>query len=136
MSLIECCAGQLNQVFMNILANAIDAIEENKAHGTFAKNKVRPGCITIRTSMLDLKLVEIAIADNGSGIPDTVQKQIFEPFYTTKPVEKGTGMGMVISHQIITEKHSGKLECPSAQGQGTEFIIQILVVQRSMKPVN
>jgi signal transduction histidine kinase len=69
--------------------------------------------------------VQIAIADNGSGIPEKFKQQIFDPFFTTKPVGKGTGMGMSISYQIITKKHGGKLDCFSTPGEGTEFIIQI-----------
>jgi signal transduction histidine kinase len=119
--LVECYAGQLNQVFMNILANAIDALEE-----LLVKNPsdYQP-TITIRTSVINSQWVEIAIADNGTGIPPEIQQRIFDPFFTTKAVGKGTGMGMSISYQIITEKHGGKLHCFSTPGQGTEFFIQI-----------
>ncbi|MEA5567098.1 ATP-binding protein [Anabaena sp. UHCC 0399] len=120
--LIECYPGQLNQVFMNILVNAIDALEEQQSRQK--KNQ-----ITISTSIKDSQWVQIAIADNGSGIPEDVQSKIFQPFFTTKPSGKGTGMGMSISLQIITEKHGGKLDCFSTIGQGTEFIIQIPVSQ-------
>ncbi|WP_414577634.1 ATP-binding protein [Anabaena sp. CCY 9402-a] len=120
--LIECYPGQLNQVFMNILVNAIDALEEQQSRQQ--KNQ-----ITISTSIKDAQWVQIAIADNGSGIPEDVQSKIFQPFFTTKPSGKGTGMGMSISLQIITEKHGGKLDCFSTIGQGTEFIIQIPVSQ-------
>jgi signal transduction histidine kinase len=115
--LVQCFAGPLNQVFMNILANAIDALEE---HQTEQVPK-----ITIRTSVVQDQWVEIAIADNGVGMPAAVQEQIFNPFFTTKPPGKGTGMGMSISYQIITERHGGKLDCFSSPNQGTEFIIQI-----------
>jgi signal transduction histidine kinase len=77
------------------------------------------------TSVVDDRWVQIAIADNGPGIPPDIQQQIFNPFFTTKPMGKGTGMGMAISYQIITEKHNGKLECFSTLGEGTEFVIQI-----------
>jgi len=117
--LVECYAGQLNQVFMNILVNAIDALEQSKDDENFLPT------ITIDTALIDCNRVKIAIADNGLGMPEQVQKQVFNPFFTTKPVGKGTGMGMSISYQIITEKHRGKLECYSKLGQGTEFAIAI-----------
>ncbi|NES03653.1 MAG: HAMP domain-containing protein [Okeania sp. SIO2F4] len=120
--LIECYPGQLNQVFMNILANAIDALETSEH-----ENQLRQ--ITIHTSRVDEKWVKIAIADNGCGISPSIQNQIFNPFFTTKPVGKGTGMGMAISYQIITEKHGGKLTFSSTVGTGTEFTIQIPIQQ-------
>lgn len=123
--LVECYAGQLNQVFMNILVNAIDAIDENRAKYTGQEVRNNPGRIEIRTSVIDEIWIEVAISDNGGGIPQAVQQRIFDPFFTTKPVGKGTGMGMSISYQIITEKHRGKLECFSTPGEGTEFIIRI-----------
>ncbi|MEH2272263.1 MAG: ATP-binding protein [Nostoc sp.] len=123
--LVECYAGQLNQVFMNILVNAIDALEENNAKHTYQEIKDNPNRIKIRTSVVNSIWVEVAIADNGVGISKEFQQRIFDPFFTTKPVGKGTGMGMSISYQIITEKHGGKLECFSNSGEGTEFIIQI-----------
>jgi len=81
--------------------------------------------------VLDSRWIKIAIADNGRGIPQAIQQRIFDPFFTTKPVGKGTGMGMSISYQIITEKHGGKLECFSSEGQGTEFVIQIPTHQQT-----
>lgn len=126
--LVECYAGQLNQVFMNILTNAIDALEDNTSK-TSPETPTPPRQITIRTSIVNEQWVKIAIADNGPGIPKQVQQRIFDPFFTTKPVGKGTGMGMSISYQIITEKHNGKLECSSTIGQGTEFSIQIPIRQ-------
>lgn len=128
--LVECFAGQLNQVLMNILVNSIDAIEENNAKRTYQEVKDNPGRITIRTAVIDTTWVEVAIADNGSGIPKAVQQRIFDPFFTTKPLGKGTGMGMSISYQIITEKHGGKLECFSSPGEGTEFMIRIPLRQQ------
>jgi two-component system NtrC family sensor kinase len=127
---VECYAGSLNQVFMNILANAIDALEELNTKRTYQENQDNPSQITIRTSVIDHQWVEIAIADNGSGIPKEIQQRIFEPFFTTKPVGKGTGIGMSISHQITTEKHRGKLVCSSTPGKGAEFIIQIPIQQQ------
>jgi signal transduction histidine kinase len=126
---VECYPGQLNQVLMNILVNAIDALEEVNQKCTYEEIKAIPSQITIRTSMLNDQCIEIAIADNGPGMPEQVQNRIFDPFFTTKPVGKGTGMGMAISYQIITEKHNGKLLCFSTPGQGTEFKLQIPVQQ-------
>ncbi|MBD2037155.1 HAMP domain-containing protein [Leptolyngbya sp. FACHB-321] len=123
--LVECYPGQLNQVFMNILVNSIDAIEESHTKRTAQTLKDHPNQITIRTSIVNAEWVEVGIADNGVGIPKEVQQQIFNPFFTTKPLGKGTGMGMSISYQIITEKHGGKLECFSISGEGTEFVIRI-----------
>ncbi|MBW4470792.1 MAG: hybrid sensor histidine kinase/response regulator [Stenomitos rutilans HA7619-LM2] len=126
---VECYAGSLNQVFMNILANAIDALEELSAKRTYPEDQHHPSQITIRTTAIDAQWVQIAIADNGTGIPKALQARIFEPFFTTKAIGKGTGMGMSISHQIIAEKHQGKLICLSTPEQGTEFIIQIPIRQ-------
>lgn len=123
--LIECYAGQLNQVLMNILVNAIDALEEANTKPEANQTRAPFNQITIRTSLLDADWIQIAIADNGPGIAETVHQQIFDPFFTTKPVGKGTGLGMSISYQIITEKHGGKLKCFSKPGCGTEFVIQI-----------
>lgn len=116
---IECLASQLNQVFMNLLSNAVDALEAADCPQ-----------ITIHTSML-VDWVEIVITDNGTGIPASIQQKIFDPFFTTKPVGKGTGLGMSISYQIIVEKHHGKLFCTSSEGKGTAFFIQIPIQQRS-----
>ena len=126
---VECYAGQLNQVFMNILSNAIDALEEDQAGWVANEPEAEPQQITIRTSILPNKWVEIAIADNGIGISEVVKQRIFDPFFTTKPLGKGNGMGMSISYQIITQKHGGKLECYSKRGEGTEFLIQIPLYQ-------
>ncbi len=123
--LIECYAGQLNQVFMNILVNAIDALEESNIKRTDQDMEKNPSRIRIRTSVVNSMWLEVAIADNGVGISKEFQQRIFDPFFTTKPIGKGTGMGMSISYQIVAEKHGGKLECISTPGKGTEFIIQI-----------
>jgi signal transduction histidine kinase len=127
--LVECYPGQINQVLMNILANAIDALEEFNTKRTYQEIKDHPSQIEIHTSMIDSQSVKIVIADNGSGMSEATQQQIFNPFFTTKPIGKGTGIGMAISYQIITEKHGGKLECSSSFGEGTEFVIQIPVKQ-------
>ena len=122
---VECCPGALNQVFMNILGNAIDALEEKAAKLKLENQKFLSGRIEIRTMLMREKWVQIAIADNGSGIPEEIQPHIFEPFFTTKAIGKGTGMGMSISYRIITEKHQGKIECFSSPDKGTEFLIEI-----------
>jgi len=128
---IECYPGLLNQVFMNILANAIDAVLESfQSSGLscylpdFVHNNPT---ICIRTELADEQHIEIGIIDNGTGIPEEIQKHLFDPFFTTKPVGKGTGLGLSISHQIVVEKHGGQLECRSTLGKGTEFIITIPV---------
>ncbi len=130
--LVECYPGPLNQVLMNLLANAIDALEESNANRTYQEIAAKPNQITVRTTRLvalKAEWVEIAIADNGRGMPETVQQNVFNPFFTTKPAGKGTGMGLSISHQIITEKHGGKLKCTSTPGVGTEFVIQMPLQQ-------
>ncbi len=134
--LVECYPGQLNQVFMNILANAIDVLEEGNAKRTYQEIQANPNQIIIRTSVIDSKWVEIAIADNGCGMPEHIQAQIFNPFFTTKPIGKGTGMGMSISYQVITEKHGGQLKCFSTPGKGTECVIQLLVQKQAAAPSN
>ena len=133
--LIECYPGQINQVFMNILANAIDALEEANVKRTYQEIKENPNLITIRTAMIDSKWVRIAISDNGMGMPESVHKRLFDPFFTTKSVGKGTGMGLPISYQIVTEKHGGKLDCFSITGKGTEFVIQIPFQQQKRDAV-
>jgi signal transduction histidine kinase len=125
--LVECYAGQLNQVFINILANAIDAVEEINTQRVACSIEKHPSCITISTSVVDSQWVKIAIADNGKGIPESIQTQIFNPFFTTKPVGKGARMGLAMSYLIITEQHGGTLRCFSTPGKGTEFEICIPV---------
>ncbi|MEH2129848.1 MAG: ATP-binding protein [Nostoc sp.] len=139
--LVECYAGQLNQVFMNLLANAIDALEEAVENGEWGvEQKALPipnslvptPQIRIHTKLTSENQVIIGISDNGTGIPEKVQKHLFEPFFTTKPIGKGTGLGLSISYQIITQKHGGKLQCISAPGQGTEFVIVIPLNQQGI----
>ncbi|MGB3640046.1 MAG: ATP-binding protein [Rivularia sp. (in: cyanobacteria)] len=122
---IDCYAGQLNQVFMNILANAIDALEDevNKDQSFIPQ-------IRVSTELADQNHIVIRIADNGSGIPPKIQSKLFDPFFTTKEVGKGTGLGLSISYQIIVDKHHGKLSYLSSPGNGTEFIIEIPICQR------
>ncbi len=118
---ILCHAGQVNQIFMNVLANAIDALEEDDRR----EDPDRPAQITIITECLNPDWVRITIADNGPGIPPHLQSQIFNPFFTTKPVGKGTGLGMSISYQIATQTHGGQLYCESNPGEGTRFILEL-----------
>jgi signal transduction histidine kinase len=136
---VECYAGQLNQVFMNILANAIDALEEghrasSEERGEEPQSPVRHPpypAIRIRTELLDGERAAIRISDNGAGIPESIKMRIFDPFFTTKPVGSGTGLGLSISYQIVVEKHKGSLSCLSAPGEGTEFVIQLPVRHKS-----
>jgi PAS domain S-box-containing protein len=143
---VTCYASQLNQVFMNLLSNAIDALE----------NQVPPRMITIRTSLKtregDIRngnkkengklyelpnshpqFVAIQIIDNGIGMNKDVYQKIFDPFFTTKSVGKGTGLGLSISHQIVVEKHQGQISCISAPGQGTEMIVEIPIVCKKVE---
>jgi signal transduction histidine kinase len=126
---IECYAGQLNQVFMNILSNAIDALEEQNMQRSKVEGEAQPSQITIQTRRVGDDRVSVHIIDNGPGMATSVQQRLFDPFFTTKPVGKGTGMGMSISYQIITDRHKGTLHCHSELGQGTEFVIEIPVQQ-------
>jgi two-component system, NtrC family, sensor kinase len=118
---VECYPSQLNQVFMNILTNAIDALESSAV-----SNHQLP-TITIRTFIGGGDAIAISISDNGVGIPKPICSKLFDAFFTTKPVGKGTGLGLSISHQIVTEKHGGRIECSSILGQGTEFVVEIPV---------
>ncbi|MBD2358830.1 GHKL domain-containing protein [Tolypothrix sp. FACHB-123] len=114
--LVECYPGKINQVFMHIITNAIDALEEKSSQQSY---------IRICTEVTNKNTILIRIIDNGSGIPEDVYSHLFDPFFTTKPVGKGTGLGLSISYQIVVEKHGGKLVCNSKVGEGTEFIIEI-----------
>lgn len=118
--LVECYVGQLNQVFMNLIANAIDALEDAKVPNPH---------IRIETAVLEGDRVAIRIADNGAGMSEEIRLKLFDPFFTTKPVGKGTGLGLSISYQIIVEKHRGQLRCKSIPGQGSEFEIEIPIYQ-------
>ncbi|MEG4529906.1 PAS domain S-box protein [Microcoleus sp. D2_18a_D3] len=121
---VECFAGPINQVFMNILSNAIDALEDANSRRNCQEMAEKPSQIRIGTEVAG-NFVEIKIADNGPGIPEQVKQQIFDTFFTTKPIGKGTGMGLSISYQIIVERHKGELYCTSELGKGTEFTIKI-----------
>ena len=120
LDLIKCYPAQLNQVFMNIIANSIDALEEmTKIDSDFMPK------ITLTTQRLGSDQITITIADNGQGIPDEVRSRIFDPFFTTKEPGKGTGLGLPICYQIIHERHGGTIECQSVHGSGTTFVITI-----------
>jgi predicted ATPase/signal transduction histidine kinase len=121
---VTCYAGEVNQVFLNILNNGIDALENGNETGSSQK---KLPTIRIRTEAIDSDLVRIRIADNGCGIGEDVLSKVFEPFFTTKPVGYGTGLGLFVSYQIMVEKHGGNLTCFSTPGEGTEFIIDIPV---------
>lgn len=134
--LVECYAGQMNQVFMHLLVNAIDAIEEAREKKQAAKRQKDGGLvsriaerlsatITIQTRYLPTDLIEIRISDSGIGMAEDVKSHLFDPFFTTKPIGKGTGLGLSISYQVVVAKHQGTLECNSTLGKGTEFIITI-----------
>lgn len=133
--LVECYAGQLNQVFMNLLSNAVDTLELGTGdwrQGGFGNDLPSPlssqpplPTIWIRTEVLDSNNVSIQITDNGLGMKEEVSSRLFEPFFTTKPIGKGTGLGLSISYSIVVEKHGGQLLCVSAPGEGARFIIQI-----------
>ncbi|OKH17811.1 hypothetical protein NIES208_07920 [[Limnothrix rosea] IAM M-220] len=127
--LVTCFPSQLNQVFMNLLANAIDAIEESNKGLSYQEIKEKQPCITIRTQQLDDHAVAIMFQDNGTGMSEGTCQRIFDPFFTTKAVGKGTGMGLSISYQIVTEKHRGSLKCISGKGQGTTFTIRLPITQ-------
>ncbi len=130
--LVSCYAGQLNQVFMNLLVNAIDALEADIHQGTLSQAAPQ---ICITTTITPDQQLSVVVADTGSGIPAEIRQQLFQPFFTTKPAGKGTGLGLSISHQVVTETHQGTLECHSAPGQGTEFLLQIPIAPPSAHPV-
>jgi signal transduction histidine kinase len=132
---VKCYARQINQVFMNILSNALDAVEENRrckienAQEQTANPHSLIPTIVIRTEALEPDWVTIRIADNGKGISEEVLSKLFDPFFTTKPVGEGTGLGLSICYQIVKEQHGGELQCVSAVGQGAEFVIKIPLTQ-------
>jgi PAS domain S-box-containing protein len=127
--LVECYVGQLNQVFMNLLVNAVDAIDEQNQRRSLEEVQANPSFIQVRTELISDRIVEIRISDNGPGMTEDVKARLFDPFFTTKPVGTGTGLGLSISYQIVVEKHGGQLHYYSELGQGTEFVIQIPLTQ-------
>jgi signal transduction histidine kinase len=122
---VECYPAQLNQVFMNLLSNAIDAVEESSANCTCKVNQIR-----ITTEVSRENQVCVRISDSGPGIRPEVQSRMFDPFFTTKPVGRGPGLGLSISYQIVKDTHGGKLECHSEVGRGTEFAIELPISQK------
>lgn len=127
---IDCYPGPLNQVFMNLLVNAIDALEERDSARSPQENQRHPSEIKVITGIVsaepgEMPWVQVRICDNGPGIAAAQLTKLFDPFFTTKPVGKGTGLGLSISHQIVVEKHGGRLTCESVLGKGTEFIVEI-----------
>jgi signal transduction histidine kinase len=118
---VNCYAGQLNQVFMNLIANAIDAVEARCLEHPDGE----PGQIEVITRLTPQQRVQIQIRDNGTGMDAEICDRIFDPFYTTKPVGKGTGLGLSISYQIVVERHGGTLICESTPGRGSTFTVQI-----------
>jgi signal transduction histidine kinase len=155
--LVECYAGQLNQVFMNLISNAIDALEESRMQYSQlllgnSQDPMPPPAIAIRTGLKEPSSAEttpqssshppgtnsaniphvvIRITDNGSGMTEAVRQRLFDPFFTTKSVGKGTGLGLSISYQIVVKKHGGRIECISGPRQGTEFVVEIPIWQRN-----
>jgi len=147
---VECYAGQLNQVFMNLLSNAIDALEEFRKLSpardpddnlrvhrepptiiiSTGLKEIRPAGNTAASSPLISQAI-IRIKDNGTGMTEAVLQRLFDPFFTTKPVGKGTGLGLSISYQIVVEKHGGNIHCISTSGQGTEFVVEIPISQQN-----
>ncbi|MBD1831605.1 type IV pili methyl-accepting chemotaxis transducer N-terminal domain-containing protein [Cyanobacteria bacterium FACHB-472] len=128
--LIECYSGQINQVLMNLIGNAIDELESLNNNVCGYSKKIK-----ISTEVCHRGTIILRIADNGHGMNEDVKARLFEPFFTTKPVGKGTGLGLSISYQIVVEKHQGSIECISQPGEGTEFIIEIPVVQRQQEEI-
>ena len=122
--LVTCYASQLNQVFFNLLSNAIDALELKNEQD---KSKSSVPTIWISTELTNAVTITIKIKDNGVGIADEVKSQLFDPFFTTKSVGKGSGLGLLTSYQIIVEKHKGQITCHSSPGHGAEFKVDIPV---------
>jgi signal transduction histidine kinase len=129
---VFCYPGQLSQVFMNLMANAIDAFDEFNQGRSYQEIKANPNIITIVTEARDNSAV-VRIKDNGMGMSEEVRQKLFEYLFTTKPAGKGTGLGLSISHQIVEDKHGGKLSVISAPGQGAEFIIEIPIEETDSK---
>ncbi|KOP27840.1 response regulator receiver protein [Hapalosiphon sp. MRB220] len=141
--LVSCYASELNQVFIHLLNNAIDALDESSVNSQWSMVK-NPEQLTVDSGLLskpqihidtmrtNSDTVKICIADNGSGISESVRSRIFDPFFTTKPPGKGSGLGLAISYQIVVQKHQGKITCNSLPGKGSEFIIEIPLQQSEL----
>ncbi|MEG4011343.1 MULTISPECIES: trifunctional serine/threonine-protein kinase/ATP-binding protein/sensor histidine kinase [unclassified Microcoleus] len=130
---VECFPGQVNQVFMNILANAIDALDESNIGQGFHSIKANKNRINVTTSTVD-NFVKITIADNGKGMNEELKQKIFDHLFTTKAVGKGTGLGLAIARQIVVETHGGTIEVNSHQGEGTEFVIVLPISEQKLQP--
>ncbi|MEM8637917.1 MAG: ATP-binding protein [Cyanobacteria bacterium P01_G01_bin.54] len=126
---IDCHPGKLNQVFMNLLGNAIDALRETETQHPSQGAEQPSHQITIQATVLGKDWLQIRIQDNGPGIPTTICNKLFDPFFTTKPVGQGTGLGLAISYQIIVEQHQGRLWCESEPGAGAAFVIELPIRQ-------
>jgi two-component system NtrC family sensor kinase len=129
---VGCYPGQLNQVFMNIIVNALDAFESFNKNRSYAEIEQNPNIITLSTEISRPGWIAISIQDNGPGIEEAVCQRIFDPFFTTKPIGKGTGLGLSISYKIITERHQGQLSCHSKPNGGTQFTLEIPQLQAGM----
>lgn len=123
--MVECCASQINQVFMHVIRNAIDAVQRERKASTEPDAILDGPRIKLSTSSVNDDRIIVWISDNGTGIAPEIQEQIFDPFFTTKDVGKGTGLGLSISYQIVTVQHIGELKCYSVPGQGTKFSIEL-----------
>ena len=120
---VECLPGAINQVIMNVIVNALDALDSVECGARSVRKTLR-----VVTQKADDDRVQILIADNGQGMAEDVRSRIFDPFFTTKPVGQGTGLGLSISYQIVTEQHGGHLTCESALGEGTQFVMELPIV--------
>jgi signal transduction histidine kinase len=134
--LVECYPGQLNQVFMNIINNAIDALDSYNDKRSQQEIQNHPSQITIHTELVNNNQVLVKITDNGPGMNQDVKQKLFDPFFTTKPVGEGTGLGLSISYQIIVQKHCGKIQCISEPGKGSEFWIEIPLRQEKKQQIS
>ncbi len=129
---VECYAGQLNQVFMNVLSNAIYALHNPQKQDSNKHKSDSHSQIIISTSIQEPDWIKISIKDNGPGIDEAVKSKIFDPFFTTKPVGQGTGLGLSVSYQIVVDKHGGELQCISTVGEGTEFAIALPIAKTKL----
>ncbi|NEO85366.1 MAG: sensor histidine kinase [Spirulina sp. SIO3F2] len=126
---VDCHPGKLNQVFMNLFGNAIDALRDWEATDKLDIPDLQTSQIAVQAAPLSPERVQIRIQDNGPGIPEAIRGKLFDPFFTTKPVGQGTGLGLAISYQIIVEQHHGRLYCESELGAGTTFVIELPIRQ-------
>jgi signal transduction histidine kinase len=126
---VECHINQINQVFMNLLSNAIDALVQQEEEDELCDRAIAPKQIRIATKSLNNNWISISIYDTGAGISSDAQDRLFDPFFTTKPIGVGTGLGLSISRQIITETHHGQIHCRSTPGRGTTFTVELPIQQ-------